>query len=120
MSNLQMTAAVEEWLDNTVLLGVGDGEFAELDRIFHELLDLGVPRDLVRDLEDATSGYAVCLSEASFLAGIELAKNPIGYLVYGKPWVGPDLAISAGTPEEKHSDELHLDILPIPSQPAQA
>ena len=80
----QMTEAALEWLTEVALRKVGEAELAETERLFHALKDAGAPAELVHDYDRASGAYAICLAEAAFCAGLELAKDPIGYLVHGR------------------------------------
>jgi hypothetical protein len=82
----QITDAASEWLTETALLDVGEAELAEMERIFHALLDAGAPAELVHEFDRMSGAYAAHLTVMAFCAGLELAKDPIGYLVYGRPF----------------------------------
>jgi hypothetical protein len=82
----QMTEAALEWLSEVALHEVGEKELAEMERIFHALRDTGALSELVSEFDRAAGAYAFRLAEAAFCAGLELAKDPIGYLVHGRSW----------------------------------
>ena len=81
---MKLTEGASDWLSNT-LCAVENESIQKFNAAIRGLAASAVPLDLISAVEDGATEYAVGMFEAAFLAGIEVGKDPIGYLVMGKP-----------------------------------
>jgi hypothetical protein len=90
---MKLTDGASDWLHNTALFEVENESIQQFNAAIRGLAASGIPLDLISAVEDGATEYAVSMIEAAFLVGIEVGKDPIGYLVMGKPLVRQQAAV---------------------------